>query len=155
VPPKRGAHRAYLAVQGGGGCRVAALSLAKGARSRLGEDELVSRLLVKLLAEATGCDASPLHLPLIHPPGSTTSAAATTTALLSSGVSSTTSSALHSERQQAQEQQIRQEELQCDILDLDDRRGSWSSVTRATTAAAVAVTRTSEAAAAAAEAAEG
>ncbi|KAG2501910.1 hypothetical protein HYH03_000408 [Edaphochlamys debaryana] len=75
VPLKRGEHRAYVAVHSGGGSRCVGLTLAKGARSRVGEDDLVSRLLVKLLAEATGCDASAFPLPLLPPPAAATPAA--------------------------------------------------------------------------------
>ncbi|GLC67169.1 hypothetical protein PLESTF_000524800 [Pleodorina starrii] len=67
VDVKRGDHRAYVAVHSGGGSRCMALTLAKGARSRVGEDDLVSRLLVKMLADASGADSTPLQLPLISP----------------------------------------------------------------------------------------
>ena len=53
-PLKRGEHRAYVAVHGGGGRRCVSLTLSKGARSRVGEDDLVSRLLVKVRVGGEG-----------------------------------------------------------------------------------------------------
>ncbi|KAG2439524.1 hypothetical protein HXX76_004877 [Chlamydomonas incerta] len=80
-PLKRGEHRAYVAVHGGGGRRCVALTLSKGSRSRVGEDDLASRLLVKVLAEASGVDTADFQLPLITGGGGgDTAAAAATTA---------------------------------------------------------------------------
>ncbi|KXZ52323.1 hypothetical protein GPECTOR_10g955 [Gonium pectorale] len=66
VPLKRGDHRAYVAVHSASGSRCVGLTLAKGARSRVGEDDVVSRLLVKVLADASGVDTSAFQLPLIR-----------------------------------------------------------------------------------------
>ena len=47
-PPKKGQHRAYIAAHTGTETRLYSLQLAKGARSRWQEEQLVSRLLVKV-----------------------------------------------------------------------------------------------------------
>jgi hypothetical protein len=63
---KRGEHRAYVAVAGGAeGTRTYALHLEKGARDRAGEEDVVSRLVLRALAAASGVDASGLALPLL------------------------------------------------------------------------------------------
>ncbi|PNW82224.1 hypothetical protein CHLRE_06g278116v5 [Chlamydomonas reinhardtii] len=93
-PLKRGEHRAYVAVHGGGGRRCVSLTLSKGARSRVGEDDLVSRLLVKILAEASGVDAANFPLPLIGPQGEgAAAAAATATATAATTAAATTAAA--------------------------------------------------------------
>ncbi|EFJ52742.1 hypothetical protein VOLCADRAFT_78735 [Volvox carteri f. nagariensis] len=63
VGAKRGDHRAFLAVHGGSaaGSRCLAMTLAKGARTRVGEDDLVSRMLIKEAAAAAasaGCSTA-------------------------------------------------------------------------------------------------
>ena len=52
--PKRGEHRAYIAAWDQAGCTVYSLRLHKGHRDRVGEEELVSRLLIQSLAEVSG-----------------------------------------------------------------------------------------------------
>eukprot|EP00775_Hariotina_reticulata_P008030 gene8030-8226_t len=64
-PPKRGEHRAYVAAHSSEGTRLLSVRLAKGARSRWQEEQLVSRALLKVLAEACGLDSSQLQLPLM------------------------------------------------------------------------------------------
>ncbi|KAF8058477.1 hypothetical protein HT031_005601 [Scenedesmus sp. PABB004] len=64
-PPKRGAHRAYVAAASGAGCHLASLVLAKGARSRWQEEQLVGRLLLQVLARAAGVESEQLQLPLL------------------------------------------------------------------------------------------
>jgi len=54
--PKRGEHRAHVALAVPNGTRVWSLTLAKGRRDRTGEDRLVSDLVVAVLAEACGVD---------------------------------------------------------------------------------------------------
>ncbi len=63
--PKKGNHRAFLAVHSGRETTVVFIRLVKGARDRLGEEEVVGDLLVRLLARACGLCAleSPLLLP--------------------------------------------------------------------------------------------
>jgi hypothetical protein len=61
---KRGEHRAYVAVTSSAGTRGYALNLEKGARERASEEDLVSRLVLRALALASGVDASALALPL-------------------------------------------------------------------------------------------
>ncbi|KAI8475142.1 MAG: hypothetical protein J3K34DRAFT_456412 [Monoraphidium minutum] len=56
-PPKRGAHRAYVATYGADEARVAAVALAKGARGRWQEDGVVSRLLLQA-APVASCPAA-------------------------------------------------------------------------------------------------
>ena len=55
--PKRGTHRAHVAWRGGDGARCLSLTLTKGARDRDGEEEVVSRLVLRAVAEACGLDA--------------------------------------------------------------------------------------------------
>jgi hypothetical protein len=52
--PKRGEHRAVVAVRDAGELALHALTLKKGARDRAGEENVVSRLLLRALAEACG-----------------------------------------------------------------------------------------------------
>jgi len=54
--PKRGAHRAHLAWQSASTTACLSLELAKDRRSRAGEEQLVSELLLNLIAEACGVD---------------------------------------------------------------------------------------------------
>jgi len=54
--PKRGPHRAHLAVQTAAMTVARSLSLAKGARTRAQEERLVSRLILGAVAEACGVD---------------------------------------------------------------------------------------------------
>ena len=51
---KRGEHRCFVASCSSGGRRGYGLIMAKGMRERQGEDEIVSRLIVRLLAEESG-----------------------------------------------------------------------------------------------------
>ena len=51
---KRGEHRCFVAVCSSDGRRGYGLTLEKGLRERQAEDEIVSRLIVKLLAEESG-----------------------------------------------------------------------------------------------------
>jgi hypothetical protein len=46
--PKKGPHRAYIAAYNGSTCQMHSLHLAKGLRTRWQEEELVSRLLIKV-----------------------------------------------------------------------------------------------------------
>jgi nicotinamide mononucleotide (NMN) deamidase PncC len=52
--PKRGEHRVHLAVDAGRHCVTHSLTLAKEARDREGEEEVVDRVLLNALAEAFG-----------------------------------------------------------------------------------------------------
>ena len=52
--PKRGPHRAYVATWDDAGWTSYSLHLAKGARDRAGEEDLVSKLVVRALAQASG-----------------------------------------------------------------------------------------------------
>ncbi len=52
--PKRGQHRAYVATWDDAGWTSYSLQLAKGHRDRAGEEELVSKLVVRALARACG-----------------------------------------------------------------------------------------------------
>ena len=54
--PKRGQHRAHAAAWSARGRQGRSLTLAKGLRDRRGEDRLVSRLLLSLMAQAMGLD---------------------------------------------------------------------------------------------------
>jgi len=54
--PKRGEHRAHVAIATAAGTAVWSLTLAKGERDRSGEDSLVSSLVVTVLATACGLD---------------------------------------------------------------------------------------------------
>lgn len=51
---KRGAHRAHLALHSGTSTHSITLTLLKGARSRVMEDELASRLVIKVGMEWNG-----------------------------------------------------------------------------------------------------
>ncbi|GIL49814.1 hypothetical protein Vafri_6129 [Volvox africanus] len=93
VDMKRGDHRAFLAVHAGQGSRCLTLTLAKGFRTRVGEDDLVSRLLIKILAEASGSDSSLLQLPLITPDAAATTAAAAAAIESGNGYNGTESTA--------------------------------------------------------------
>jgi cytidyltransferase-like protein len=55
--PKRGEHRAYVAAQTSARTITYALTLNKGARDRAGEEEVVSRVLLRALAQACGVSA--------------------------------------------------------------------------------------------------
>ena len=55
--PKRGEHRAYIAAWDAAAVATYSLRLHKGLRDRAGEEDLVSRLLVRALADACGLDA--------------------------------------------------------------------------------------------------
>ena len=55
---KRGAHRCFVAVRTEAGTHEVALTLAKGARSRLLEDAVVSHVAVLALAKACGVGLS-------------------------------------------------------------------------------------------------
>lgn len=52
--PKRGEHRAFIAVSDPFGMTSYSLELTKGERTRQGEEEAVSRLIVRAVAEACG-----------------------------------------------------------------------------------------------------
>lgn len=52
--PKRGPHRAHLAMQTAALTATRSLRLAKGMRSRAAEEDLVSRIVLNLVAEACG-----------------------------------------------------------------------------------------------------
>ena len=52
--PKRGDHRCHVCVYGATGWKAASLTFVKGLRSRDGEDEVVSRLILNSIAEALG-----------------------------------------------------------------------------------------------------
>jgi hypothetical protein len=54
--PKRGDHRAFITLRNEHSVVTHTLVLAKGARDRLGEEEVVSRLIVAALAEACGVE---------------------------------------------------------------------------------------------------
>jgi hypothetical protein len=62
---KRGEHRAYVATASSGGTNVFALHLEKGVRDRAAEEDLVSRLVLRALALASGVDHGGLALPLL------------------------------------------------------------------------------------------
>ena len=55
--PKRGEHRAYIAAWDAAAVATYSLRLHKGRRDRAGEEAVVSRLLVRALADACGLDA--------------------------------------------------------------------------------------------------
>ena len=63
--PKRGEHRCFVAVCTGDGVTTYALRFMKGLRGRDGEDELVSRLVLRAASEGTGVLDS-LNLALEH-----------------------------------------------------------------------------------------
>jgi len=52
--PKRGEHRAFVACATDEGTRQLGLAMKKGARDRVGEDEMVSRLLLRSLLSSSG-----------------------------------------------------------------------------------------------------
>ena len=52
--PKRGDHRAHVAWSSEGRSRCLSLTLTKGSRTRDAEEEVVSRLVIRALAEACG-----------------------------------------------------------------------------------------------------
>ena len=52
--PKRGEHRGHIAVTDGNKATIHSLQLQKGLRTRAEEEEIVSRILIKTLAEASG-----------------------------------------------------------------------------------------------------
>jgi hypothetical protein len=54
--PKKGEHRAHVALCDGHRSQVWSLTLDKGARSRLGEDRLVSDLVLAVLADGCGLE---------------------------------------------------------------------------------------------------
>ncbi len=62
--PKRGSHRAHLAVQTDDITETWSVTLEKGSRSRAEEESLVSRLLLNVIGEACGL-AEPLALGLL------------------------------------------------------------------------------------------
>lgn len=66
--PKRGEHRAHVAVRAAGCQSVLSLILDKGARDRDGEEEVVSRMVVNALARACGIER---ELPLDLQPSET------------------------------------------------------------------------------------
>ena len=53
--PKKGEHRAHVGLCISEGTRVFSLTLQKGARDRIGEERLVSDLLLQVLAVGCGC----------------------------------------------------------------------------------------------------
>jgi hypothetical protein len=64
--PKRGSHRAHVAVQSANQTRCWSLELKKDARSRQEEEQIVSRMVLNAVAEACGIDQR-LDLPLLEP----------------------------------------------------------------------------------------
>ena len=56
--PKRGPHRAHVAVQTADQTRHWSLELEKDARSRQEEEQIVSRMVLNAVAEACGVDAA-------------------------------------------------------------------------------------------------
>jgi hypothetical protein len=52
--PKRGDHRAHIGICDGTHTRAMSLTFQKGARARSGEEEIASRLLINVFAEACG-----------------------------------------------------------------------------------------------------
>ncbi len=62
--PRRGPHRAHVALQTAARTATWSLELAKGRRSRAEEEDLVSRLMLNALADACGLQ-SQLELPLV------------------------------------------------------------------------------------------
>lgn len=57
--PKKGNHRAHIGVSDAERIRVCSLTLDKGARDRSGEEQVVTALLLFLLAEACGLETRP------------------------------------------------------------------------------------------------
>jgi len=62
--PKRGEHRAFVALASDRGASLATLVFAKGARDRDGEEDVVSRLILNILARESGIEERP-PLPLL------------------------------------------------------------------------------------------
>ena len=62
---KRGDHRAHVVTASAEDTRGYALQLTKGSRDRTDEEDLVSRLVLRALALASGVDAGGLALPLL------------------------------------------------------------------------------------------
>mmetsp|Transcript_50775 Transcript_50775/g.162560 ORF Transcript_50775/g.162560 Transcript_50775/m.162560 type:complete len:116 (+) Transcript_50775:2-349(+) len=62
--PKKGVHECRVAARSSRGVSHLQVQLAKGQRDRWEEDDVASRLIIKVLAEHCGVDASelPLHL---------------------------------------------------------------------------------------------
>ena len=60
---KRGEHRCHIAVRDSAGISAYTLTLTKGERDRLGEESVVSLLIVRAIAEA--CGVEPPTLPLL------------------------------------------------------------------------------------------
>ena len=61
--PKKGEHRAHIGLTTSEGTTVSSIILRKGARDRAGEEQLVSDLIVSILAEACGLEGeSPKEL---------------------------------------------------------------------------------------------
>jgi hypothetical protein len=56
--PKKGEHRAYIAVYNGVRTTVCSLLLSKGARDRRGEERVVGDLMIRALARVCGFSAS-------------------------------------------------------------------------------------------------
>ncbi len=57
--PKKGDHRAHIGLADAEGTRVYSLTLHKGARDRIGEERVVTALLLSVLAETCGLEARP------------------------------------------------------------------------------------------------
>lgn len=57
--PKKGDHRAHIGLTTSEGTTVSSLILQKGARDRAGEEQLVSDLIVSILAQACGLEEQP------------------------------------------------------------------------------------------------
>lgn len=55
--PKRGPHRAHLAIQSIGATTTYSIDLEKGARTRQEEEQLVAQLVLNMVAEAVGIEA--------------------------------------------------------------------------------------------------
>ncbi len=62
--PKRGDHRVHVATFGENGLALYSLTLTKGARDRAGEEDVVSRLVLRALVRAVGAEAE-VSLPLL------------------------------------------------------------------------------------------
>ncbi|KAK9917941.1 hypothetical protein WJX75_009936 [Coccomyxa subellipsoidea] len=61
---KKGDHKVYVAVHDGASSRACRVHLSKGARSRLDEDAVASRLVLRALASGCGLDAAAQDLDL-------------------------------------------------------------------------------------------
>lgn len=57
--PKKGDHRAHIGLTTNEGTTVFSVILRKGARDRTGEEQLVSDLIVSILAQACGLEGQP------------------------------------------------------------------------------------------------